>query len=268
MSDDVRQEGDLLLELTRLKAASDPRTVAEIKAVDRYSESVVKSAERYDGGWSINLENSTGFGITDKRNPEGLIPEPGTMCRLYSSGGSEFHGVDLDGREVFWRTPWEQFADRIAWLADHDRRQRERFDAERHDLDHRYDALSDPMKARIDRFRAAEPDFRVKSEAYESFTCAQADAFAARAIEAADADDNRAEVDAWFGDGSFEKEHPGQAQRPASELTPAVRWLLWWSKRPYDRQRELCPAMDEGHSGNTFGGAWYFAVRLLLGEEC
>lgn len=256
-------------EFTRLKNADDPRTLAEMKAEDRHIEAKVESAVRFsDGdGWSITLENSSGFGISGDRNPENIEPRVGMVCRLYSSGGSEFHGVDLDGREVFWRTPWEQFADRVTWLARYDRERRERFIAERDALDERYASLSPPMRARIDRFRAEKADFRIAGEGYDMFTCAQADAFAARAREAAAAQDHRAEVDAWFGDGSFEKAMPGQAQRTAAELTPEVRWLLWFSQQPYDRQRELCPAMSDGHTGNTFGGAWFYGARLLLGED-
>jgi hypothetical protein len=253
-------------ELTRLHEAADPRTIAEMKAEDVYEEGVLAEAKLSEDGrtWSFAWD---GRGCMCAAR-EGVEAKEGDLLRIYTDGGSEFHGIDVNGVEMFYRTPWERFAHRIGWLARHDRDQRERFAAEASELDAKYAGLSAPMKARIDRFRAAEPDFRVKGEAYEMFACQQADAFAARARQAAaDGEDRQPEVVEWFSDGSFAREHPAQAERPAKDPTGAVRWLLWWSKLPYDRQRELMPAMDEGHSGNTFGAAWFYAVRLLLGED-
>lgn len=252
-------------ELARLHDEADPRTIAQMKAEEPYEEGVLTEAKLSEDGktWSLTWD-SRGCGCPAR---DGIEVKVGDTLRIYSSGGSEFHGIDINGVEMFWHTPWERLAERVRWLAQHDREQRERFVKEKARLDTTYEGLSQPMKARIDRFRAEEPDFRIKSEAYEIFACSQADVFAARAKEAADAGEGQHEVDAWFGDGSFEREHPGQAERPASELTPPVRWLLWWSKLPYERQKELMPGMDDGHSRNTFGSSWYYGVRLLLGED-
>jgi hypothetical protein len=252
-------------ELTRLREVDDPRTIAEMKTEDRYDEGVLTEATLSEDGktWSLGWD-SRGCGCPAK---DGVEVKVGDTIRIYVDGMSTFHGIDINGVEMFWRTPWERFAERVRWLAAYDREKRERFVREREKLDATYAALSEPMKGRIDRFRGERADFRIESEGYEIFACSQADVFAARARVAADAQEGTHEVDAWFGDGSFEREHPRQAERPASELTPAVRWLLWWSNLPYERQRELMPGMDDGHSGNTFGAAWYYAVRLLLGED-
>ena len=260
-------------EFTRLREEHDPRTIPEMKAEDRYEQgTITKATQGDDGRWSLTWRGdsdsgpgSTGCGCRAK---EGVTIKPGDTIRIYGEGfGSQFHGIDINDTEMFWETPWERLAARVRWLASYDRKQRERFAKEKDKLDVTYAGLSEPMKGRIDRFREAEGDFRIKSEGYEIFACSQADAFAARAREAAETQEGQHEVDAWFGSGEFEKEHPAQAERPAAELTPAVRWLLWWSKLPYDRQRELMPAMDDGHSGNTFGASWYYGVRLLLGES-
>ena len=36
----------------------------------------------------------------------------------------------------------------------------------------------------------------------------------------------------------------------------------------YEEQKAKVPDLDEGHSGNTFGGAVMLAYRLLSGQEC
>ncbi len=252
-------------ELTRLHDEEDPRTIAEMKAEESYEEGVLTEATLSKDGktWSLGWDHR-GCGCPAK---DGVEVQVGDTLRLYTSGGSAFHGVDINGVEMFWRTPWERLAERVRWLAQYDREKRERFVEGKDRLDATYEALSDPMKGRIDRFRSERAGFRISGESYEIFACSQAEVFAKRAREAADAGEDQHEVDAWFGDGSFEREHPGQAERPASELTPPVRWLLWWSKLPWERQKELMPDLDEDHSGNTFGAAWFYAVRLLLGES-
>jgi hypothetical protein len=258
-------------ELTRLREDHDPRTIPQMKAEDRYQQGTITEAKQVEDHWSLTWredgDRAGSIGCSCP-NKEGVTVRPGDTIRIHGEGfGSPFHGIDINDTEMFWLTPFERFAERIGRLARHDREQRERYAIEKDRLDATYAALSEPMKGRINRFRAAEPDFRVKSEGYEIFACSQSDAFAARAREAADAREGQHEVDAWFASGEFEKEHPAQAERPARELTQAVRWLLWWSKLPYERQRELMPAMNDGHSGNTFGAAWFYAIRLLLGED-
>lgn len=260
-----------IVELEQLLAEQDPRTIAQMKADDLYDEGTITEATLGDGSWSISWREhaansgSWGCGCPAK---DGLEIKAGDTIRIYGKGfGFEYHGIDINGEEVFWRTPWERFVKRVGWLAKHDREQRERFEKEKSELDGTYDGLSPAMKARIDRFRAAEPDFRVKGESYEIFACSQAEVFAARALQAATLREGQHEIDKWFADGSFEREQPRQAERPVTDLTPAVKWLLWWSKLPYDRQKELMPGMDSGHSGNTFGASWFYGVRLLLGED-
>lgn len=252
-----------LEEFARLREERDSRTISEMKAGDSYRQGVVTEArQNEDGSWSLTWR-AAGTGSRDCgcRAKEGVTIKPGDTIRLYGEGlGFLFHGIDINDTEMFWETPWERLAERVRWLARYDREQRERFARRKGELDAMYAALSEPMKGRMDRFREAEGDFRIKSEGYEILVCWQAEAFAARAIgAAATGEAAQPEVIAWFEGGSFAKAY--------EKMPPSVRWLLWWSKLPYDRQRELMPAMDEGHSGNTFAASGLLGVRLLLGAS-
>jgi hypothetical protein len=232
-------------ELAALLDAEDPRTIAEMKADDEWYEGVIVDASAHgDGGWTLGWRDANddspgyghGCGIHPSRNPKGITPEVGQTIRFYGKGlGYSFYGMDIDGREVFWRTPLERVLDRVEWLAKHDRKQRERFaeEAPRRDAD--YEALSPPLKARIDRFRAESSSFRVDSEAYELFACVEADKIAAYL---------RPNVD----DGE-----------EANALVDEFRAL------PYERQKAMA-GLAEGHSGNTFDGACMMARALLTGQ--
>ena len=90
------------------------------------------------------------------------------------------------------------------------------------------------------------------------FCCEQAAAFAGRACEVVAAEEN-GEVEAYWA----------EAEDPP--LTPELRWLVWWHRLnseefeyDYARQKELMPAMDSEHSGNTFGSAVNLAIMFVL----
>ena len=240
-------------ELDALLAENDPRTIPEIKADDSWQEGTITEATEHDGGWSLSWTETRerradgeivdepagltmGCGIAADRNPNGVVLEVGQTIRVYGRGfGFEFHGMDIDGREVFWRTPLERVADRVAWLAQHDRDQRERFIAGQAKLDADYERLSAPLKARIDRFRAESPDFRIRSEAYELFACVEADKIVAHLRPRIEAGEDAEAVVKEFYD------------------------------LPWERQKADA-GIDDGHSGNTFGGACSMARALLTGS--
>lgn len=223
-------------ELAALLAAEDPRSIADMKAADHYEEGILTEVTPYkDGdGYSLGYD-SMGLGITAERNPNGVVPEVGQTIRVYGPGfGSPFHGVDIDGREVFWLTPLERVADRVVWLAKHDRDKRERAVRYAPKIASDYESLSAPLRARIDRFRAEKPTFGMDSEAYEMFACVEADKIAAYLRPRVDAGETPANVVASFRD------------------------------LPYDEQ--IAAGLSDQHSGNTFGGACMMAQRLLAGE--
>lgn len=175
-------------------------------------------------------------------------PKEGDTIRVYGQLGRPFYGIDLNGVEVFWRTPWERFARRVEMLAGFDREHRERFEQNRDAMDRRYDALPAVLKARIDRFRSERADFRIDSEAYEMAAVGDAPKIA-RAL---------AGREGWKLDDDLRA--PGV---PKERIEAVIQSFM---DENYERQKELVPDLDEGHSGNTFGGAVRLAYALLAGE--
>lgn len=222
----------LALEIDALDKAEDGRTLAEIRAAEPHYDVPIEKADHHAGGTTVTFDGGL---CTVLRGPR---VEVGDIVTFWDGGTSpgfngERHGWALNGEVVEWLTPWERAAKRVKWLADHDRRQRERFEEERAKLDADYGGLSAPMKARIDRFRAERPDFRVTSEAYELFACVEAEKIAAHL---------RPQVEAGTS--------PEDAVRAFYDA-------------PWDEQKLV---VDDGHSGNTFGGACSMARALLDGE--
>lgn len=232
MAGDVRK-------LAQLKELEDPRTIDEMVADDDYAVvTVEKVGERRAEGWttiSWDHGTTTGFQI-----PDGVEVKVGDTLWLYGGSGlgQSCHGWALNGKLIKWETPWERFSKRIKWLAQYDRDKRERFAEERAELDRKYEVLPDPLKARIDRFRAESESFRVDSEGYEMMAVWDAPKIQ-KALQP--------EVDAG-----------GKPE----DVVEAFRALS------YEEQKAKVPDLDEGHSGNTFGGAVMLAYRLLSGQEC
>lgn len=247
MSDVLDRAGDID-EFTQLKADEDPRTVTEMRADDNNFEEgeLTKVTPYKDGsGWSVQFGH-TGLGVPRiEGKPE---PSVGDTIRVYGSWGFDIYGIDLNGVEVFWRTPWERFAKRVEWLAGYDREKRERFEKNEAEMDRRYEALPAPLRARIDRFRSEAADFRIDAVAYEMAAAGDAPKIA-RAL---------AEREGWALDDDL------RADAPTERIEAAVSEFI---KRPYDEQREIVPDLDEGHSGNTFGGACRLAYAVMAGEK-
>lgn len=178
-------------------------------------------------GWTVTFDGCCCFGIPPT-SP--VVPTVNMAVRQYGRGfGFVVRGVFLDGRRVFYRTEREQREQDKHDSAVQEGRQREAFDRERADLDRRYEALPPIFRARIDKFRRNNPDFRWQFEGYELFTCEQAVVFA-DALKAPDA--------------------------------------LWvWHELPYKEQRAACPGMSDEHSGNTFGMACRLALDYLTKPE-
>lgn len=242
-------------EFARLKSDDDPRTIEEMIAEDSYEEVIVdkvRSPGEPGGYWDVQWGNGTGTAL---KPPEGVTISIGDRIRFYGWGagsiGGKRHGWALNGHLIEWQTPWERFAERVQWLADYDRRKRENFAARKADLDAKYEALPAPLKARIDRFRAARRDFRIDSEAYEMAAVADAPKIA-RAI---------ARAHGWSLDDELAVTDRQVSATAIEAAVDAFRALS------YEQQQRMVPDLDPGHSGNTFGWATRLAYGLLVGEE-
>jgi hypothetical protein len=179
-----------------------------------------------DNGWTISCDGMC-FGVPGN-SP--IVPEVGRIARFYGRGfGYQVRGLSIESMtgliSVFYRTPDEQAEQNRLELLESERQEREKFEANRERLDVTYQSLPAVFQARIDRFRAGNANFRWKFECYEMFCCTQAIAFA-EALKTPDA-------------------------------------IKQWRKLGYDEQRAQVPAMEDGHSGNTFGCACMLAFWFL-----
>lgn len=255
-------------EVEQLLDAEDGRTIGEMIAQDPHTEYVVEKVERGKDGTTVHLEGSL---CTYLPGPEVNV---GDTVWIYDGGrsgwGSERHGWALNGEVVEWKTPLERVAERLRWLADHDRKKREQFVDERMKLDADFAGLPTPLKERIERFRVESPDFRVKDESYEMFCCVEAAKFAHAARS--DRREGKEEAEEFWESTELRSQCAGGVwdERPESA---EVRWLMWaWALNTkaydydYKRQQKVLGCSDQ-HSGNTFGGAMHLALSLLSGAS-
>ena len=262
--------------------------------VDQHTDLVVKRVEYkptgvgldFSEGVGLDFEGGTGIFITA---PEGSPRiEKGDTIRAYGGLGFTVHGMSLLKRSmgpggvvldlwipIYYRTKREQEVDHALWIAEHQERQHEEFEKGKAQLDALYDALPDPLKNRIDRFRKEDLDFRWKEEAYEMASCAEAGRLYKRAM------------DPEFGVALKAAKIKG----PTEEAKKKAQWdwattdgIRDWEDTPenrllafdaintklngykYDLMKTLMPEMSDGHSGNTWGHAVMFALRLVQGK--
>lgn len=220
------------------------------KALDQFQDHTITRVEpnRAGDGWMLSFEDSTCIGLAredfDVDVPPDLMPRRGDTVRLYGPGiGYEVHGVDLNGRRLWHRTQAERQERHERWVADWRRQLREQFDRDRDELDAKVAALSAPLRARIERGRSENPDFRWKCEAYELVACVDAGRIVAYLRR----------EHGWTTDTVPEEQ--------AREAVQAFKNLSW------TEQRARIPELDDRHTGNTFGGACGLAHALLTGQR-
>lgn len=219
-------------DLAAAMSEKDGRTIEEMIAADPVSKFVVERAFRHDDSTEVSFD---GGWTTMLRGPEVKV---GDTLGIYGPMFGIRYGWSLNGEVVEWQTPLERIAERIAGIAKYDRKKRDRYAAEKELLDEKFAALPEAFQHRIARRRENNPAFRIEFESYEVFVCTQAVAFAEQAKVTGGAD--------------------------------PVGWLKWWAslnskEHDYDikRQRSEMPAMDDGHSGNTFYDAVHLAAIYL-----
>lgn len=195
---------------------------------DDYTIAKVEPQEGCSGWFVTSTESWACF--VPRLSEDAPEPQVGDHLRLYGGLGSEIQGQVLNGRVLWYRTAEQRKQRRAEWLLNYARERREQFDRERDELDARYAELPEPFKLRIDRFRAESPDFRVDSEAYETF-CLQ------------------------------------QAALLADHFQDETR-IREWEALSYAEQMASAPeGWSDQHSGNTYAGAVRFSIALLRGES-
>jgi hypothetical protein len=165
-----------------------------------------------------------------------IEPKPGDTVRVYPEShlGSRIRGIFVNGKMVRYKTPAQSEYEHHRWVVTWHNERKEKFIANREKMDANFDALPDVFKKRIQGFREKDADFRWDSEDYEVFCCTEAVKIAAALRE--------------------------QARERGIEAV-----VNEFHKKPWDDQKRIAN-IDDGHSGNTFGGACSLAAVLLREE--
>jgi hypothetical protein len=217
-----------------------------------------------------------GFGGWTTAMPWPIEPKPlrGHKVRVWSNG-SQNHGVSLWLTPavlvpVYYRTKRERDAEWGWRVVNGQIRQHEEFDANRVRMDAAYEALPEPLKRRIERFRAEDPDFRWKEEAYEMAACSEAGRLYTAVMDPAtgkilkDAgiklpkDPSLPSYEQLRGEGSTDWEDTPENRLRAIDAINGPP-----NNYNFELLGQLFPWIDGGHSGNTWGHAVGFAMRLV-----
>jgi len=257
---------------------ANPKERAAEREADRdYEDLVLKEWKIVGGEVEFTVEDGwTSFGMW----PVGIPASAGMAVRIWGAGlGFPLRGISLlvgeDWLPVVYKTKREIEVESAYWIAENQIRQHEEFEKGKEKLDALYDALPDPLKRRIDRFRSEDSDFRWNGEAYEMVACSEAGRLYKRAM------------DPEFGKALKAAKIKGpteEAKKRSSYEWEAKDGTLKWEDTPENRLRAfdainsklngykyalmetLMPEMDTGHSGNTWAHAMMFALRLVQGQ--
>jgi len=184
----------------------------------------ITDLKRTRGGWSIGTKNN-GFFLSRKQLGNAKPPKIGDMIYVYTHRGSMIRGVDLRDEALFYKTDAELEVEHEQWVEEREARERKRFEKNRRKLDRQFASLPDVFQRRVSWFRAWNPDFRWKEEAYELSCCVDA-------VKIAEA-----------------MKTPAGVQR--------------FQKMSHAKQQEKVPDLYDGHSGNSFGMACHLAWMYL-----
>lgn len=101
-------------------------------------------------------------------------PQEGDEVRIYDDPDVGVRGADVNGENLYYWSKAEKqnYLDR---QKEEQRREKIReFEENRDEMNATYEALPEPFRRRIDRFRRNNPEFRWKYEDYELFVCSEA----------------------------------------------------------------------------------------------
>lgn len=127
----------------------------------------ISKVEAQDGGYAISFGPNV-FLLQEAQNPNGMEPKVGDFIDVKVHNGLLVAGVKINDEVLFDMTEQEIEVESKKIAESADRQRRELFEQKKAELDANYQAFPEPFKARIDRFRRNNPDFRWKYEYYES----------------------------------------------------------------------------------------------------
>lgn len=184
---------------------------------------MVEKVEAHEDGWVVTCD---GLCLNVPNKHQKVAPVPGETAMYFGRGTwYPVRGVVIGGRTYWYMSARQEKTKNIAEVAKKKREDRAKFAAGRAEFDAKVAALPVPLRERMEGFLATSPEWGPTCGAYELFCCMQGAAFA----------------DAL--------------------KTPEA--IVSFRKLDSTAQRELVPAMDDGHSGNTFGMSTLLAHALL-----
>jgi hypothetical protein len=219
-----------------------------------YRDVVIKKVEpEGDGqGWAITSSDGWSFFVPD----EGVEPHVGDTARFYGRGiGSIVRGLDINGQEVFYRTPEEQEEENKRETVRAAQKQRDDFEQNRERLDAAYGSLPVEFQQRIAGFRERNPNFRWEYESYEMMVCVDANEIA-KACTMPETGAKLRELGIRLKDGNWIDNPVGRLNAFAAINSEANQYQ-------FNLQDEVIPGLDKGHSGNSFGAALRLAYLYL-----
>lgn len=150
-------------------------TPDEDRAFGTLESGTITHVERYEdsgeeASWTIRFGDCMVCSLPDR----GVEPKVGDTLEIFGPWGRPIHGYALNGTVMDYSSREQMEAKHKAMVEEMDAQKKARFDERKGEADLKYDALLPEFKQRIDRFRAANPDFRWKYEYYEGEVCTAA----------------------------------------------------------------------------------------------
>lgn len=184
-------------------------------------EGTIKEVHQDDSGFSISLDEGSGF-FLDKKY--GVTPKKGDFVTLHIRGASYIQGVDINHKKVFYKTEEDIERERQEYLEKRKIEQQEKFEKNKSNLDAKYEKLPKFFKERIDEFRKNNPKFRVEYEAYELF-CYEEAVLIAETLKTPEKVKELSESsDYWTMVPKLSKDHSGNT------IGMAMRLAYWYLK--------------------------------------
>ncbi|MFH1780580.1 MAG: hypothetical protein ABH841_01035, partial [Candidatus Nealsonbacteria bacterium] len=98
-----------------------------------YQETKVAAVKEYKEGWEITRKDDWVFYVSKEH---GVEPKIGQVARFYGGGiGRPVRGLDLNGQEVFYRTPEQEAELHAQWVREHEVRNKAEFEQNKAELD-------------------------------------------------------------------------------------------------------------------------------------
>jgi len=207
-----------------------------------YEEILEGVEEAEEGMLAITVSGGTTWIPKNKE----FEPKAGMHVRIYGSGfGYPVRGVFIEGHKFTYMTIAEQEAAHQKWVDELHNKQKQEYKKDKANIEKRFKALPEPFQKRLQRFRDKNPEFVWSDEPYEMFCCEQAVVIA---------------------DALRVSPHDIKA-KTQEELSKFYEGMIKeFMKSSWESQKKRVPKLDDGHSGNTFGGACNLAYNYLISK--